>query len=103
MFAEPKEQAQAMFDLAQAQMGLASGKRDAAAWQDAALAYMRVAAHFPQDALAPEAMLATAQIEQQQLSDPKAAALLCQQIIAGYPSDPSVAGAKQMLGAAVKP
>ncbi len=97
LFTDPETQAQAFFTLAQAHAGLAATKNDPAAWQDAALAYMRVVAHFPQNALAPRALLATAQIEQQNLRDPAAAKLLYQQIVQQYPNDPSAATANEQL------
>ncbi len=102
IFAEPKDQAQALFDIAEAQAGIADANPAPALWQDVALAYMRIPANFPDDSLAPKALRATAQIEQEKLSDPKAAGLLYQQIIAQYPSDPAAATAKQLLPPAVK-
>src|SRR5439155_5819336 len=43
---DPKDQADALYYLAEAQAGLAEQKNDRAALQDAGLAYMRVVAHF---------------------------------------------------------
>lgn len=100
VFVEAKDQAQALFDLAEAQAGIAQQKaNDANAWKDAALAYMRVVAHFPDgatSALAAQSLLKTAQIEQK-LNDREAARLLYQQIATQYPSDPSAAAAKDAI------
>jgi TolA-binding protein len=97
---EPKDQAQALSLLADAQAGLAAAKNDAGAWQDAALAYMRVVAHFKDtpaaSALVVRAMLKTAQIEEK-LNDLDGARLLYEQLAAQYPSDPAAAEAKAAL------
>jgi hypothetical protein len=100
-FTEPTDQAHALLMIADAQSGLAGAANTLPAWQDAALAYMRVVAHFKDNtALAPQvakAMLRAGQIEEQ-LKDRDAAKLLYDQLIAQYPSDPSAAEAKAGLG-----
>jgi TolA-binding protein len=97
LFADPQSQSQALFTLADAQAGAAAAKTDTQSWQDAALAYMRVAAHFPDSPLAPRALLQVAQIEQQKLNDAAAARSLYQQIVRQYPNDPAAAAANSQL------
>jgi TolA-binding protein len=95
-FTDPKDQAQALLILAEAQAGTANQSNDANAWKDAALAYMRIVAHFPDSPTAPPALLKTAQIEQK-LNDLDAARSLYQQLAKQYPSDPSAAAAQAAL------
>jgi TolA-binding protein len=97
LFADAASQAQALFYLAQAEEGLAAPKNDPQSWQDVALAYMRIVAHFPASPLAPQALLKVAHIEKQQLNDPAAARSLYEQIAAQYPNDPAAAAAKEQL------
>jgi hypothetical protein len=97
LFSDPAAQAKALFYLAQAEAGLAAVRSDSQAWQDVALAYMRVVAHFPASPLAPQALLQVAQIEKQQLNDPAAARAIYQQISNQYASDPAAATAKEQL------
>ena len=97
MFVDPKDQVAALYDLAIAENGLALPKSDPAPWKDVALAYMRVVAHFPDNPLAAKSLLATAQIEQHQLSDPAAAKLLYQQIVTQFPNDPAAKSAQEQL------
>jgi TolA-binding protein len=96
----PREQADALYTLAEARAGLATQKNDAASWQDAALAYMRVVAHFKDSpfgaAYVPRSLFKTAQIEEQ-LNDVPAAKAIYQQLIEQYPNDQSAAGAKLAL------
>ena len=100
LFTEPREQAQALYYLAEAQTGLAAAKNDVPSWQDAALAYMRVVAHFEQhEAVRPfvaRSMLKAAQI-QETLRDPQAARLLYEQLVAQFPADPAAKDAKAAL------
>jgi len=97
---DPKDQAQALLILADAQAGIARGNDAPAAWQDAALAYMRVVAHFKDNpAIAPlvaKSMLRAGQIEEQ-LKDRDAARTLYEQLLAQYPSDPVAPDAKAGL------
>jgi TolA-binding protein len=98
IFLEPRDQAQALYYLAEAQAlaAAAATQNDAAAWQDAALAYMRVVAHFkdaPDAPFVPLSLLKTAQIEEK-LNDPAAARTLYEQVVAQYPQDPAAATAR---------
>jgi tetratricopeptide (TPR) repeat protein len=65
-FVEPRQQAEALFVLAAAREGEARTQRDSAKLKDAALAYMRVVAHFRgiagAEARVPAALLKTGQI-----------------------------------------
>ncbi|MEA2710931.1 MAG: hypothetical protein QOF78_3532 [Phycisphaerales bacterium] len=77
IFLEPRDQAQALYFIAEAQTGIATAKNDVPSWQDAALAYLRVVAHFrdgPPAAgpFAARSMLKAAQINER-LQDPAAA------------------------------
>jgi TolA-binding protein len=98
-FVDRNDQAQAMFYLAEAKAGLAAQKNDQASWQDAALAYMRVVAHFkdpPASPFVPRALLKTAEI-QEKLSDTTAAKNLYTQITQQYANDPAAAAAKAAI------
>jgi tetratricopeptide (TPR) repeat protein len=100
---DPKDQAQALLLLADAQAGVARGKDDPGAWQDAALAYMRVVAHFKENPAPPlaipvsQALLKTAQIEEKQLKDPDAARQLYQELAKSYPQTTAAAEANAAL------
>jgi hypothetical protein len=101
---DPKDQAQALLILADAKAGIARvGAGDApAAWQDAALAYMRVVAHFKDNPAPPlaipvsQALLKTAQIEER-LKDPQAARQLYQEVATTYPQTTAAAEARTAL------
>ena len=96
-FVDPRQQADAMFTIAQARLGIALTSKNANDLRDAALAYMRVVADFkdlPTRPHAAEALLKTAQIEEQ-LGDGGAAAQLYQQIIKESPQDPAAITAKE--------
>lgn len=97
---EPRDQAEALYFLAEARAGLAAQKNDLGSWQDASLAYMRVVAHFKESpfgaAYVPRALVKTAQI-QEHVKDAAAARSLYEQVIAQYPNDQAAAGAKLAL------
>jgi len=96
IFLEPRDQAQALYYLAEAQAAAAAQKNDVPSWQDAAVAYMRVVAHFKDASGAPFVALSlvkAAQIEER-LKDAAAARALYQQVIQQYPQDPAAATAK---------
>jgi TolA-binding protein len=100
LFTEPRDQAQALYFLAEAQTGIARAKNDVPTWQDAALAYLRVVAHF-QDAevarpFVARSMLKAAQI-QETLRDPAAARTLYDQLVQQFPSDPAANDARAAL------
>jgi len=108
LFTEPRDQAQALYFLAEAQTGVARAKNDVPSWQDAALAYMRVVAHFQDAPAAPPAvaaelrplvarsMLKAAQI-QETLRDSAAARTLYDQLVQQFPSDPAANDARAAL------
>ena len=101
IFTDARDQAQALYLLAEAQTGLALAKNDVPAWQDAALAYLRVVAHFkdaapPARAFAARAMLKAAQICET-VRDPAAARALYEQLTGEFPADPAAADARAAL------
>lgn len=88
VFVDPNDQAQALYLLAEARAGIAATKNDPAAWQDAALSYMRVVAHFPTSPYAASSLLKTGQIEEK-LNDFAAARAVYDQLVSQYPGDPA--------------
>jgi len=99
LFTDPAQQADAMYTIAEARMGLVAGGNDPTALKDAALAYMRVVADFkdaPGKPHVADSLLKTAQIEEQ-LAEPDVAARVYQQVAEQFPSDPAAAVAKQDL------
>ncbi|HEV2292824.1 MAG TPA: hypothetical protein VGR35_03160 [Tepidisphaeraceae bacterium] len=95
VFTDIKDQAQALFLLAQATEGLAGD--DPTALQDAALAYMRVVAHFKDAPGRPhvvESLMNTASILER-TKNSRAALELYQQVAAQYPDDPAAAVAQE--------
>ena len=99
LFTDPQQQADALFDIAQAREGLAGTSADQNTLKDVALSYMRVVADFKDTPGKPhvvESLMKTAQIETQ-LNDIDAAAKLYQQIAEQFPNDPAAATAKQQL------
>jgi TolA-binding protein len=103
IFTEPRDQAQALYFIAEAQTGIARAKNDVPSWQDAALGYMRVVAHF-HDPPVPEpvrpfvarSMLKAAQI-QETVRDPAAARALYEQLSKEFPADPAAKDAAAAL------
>jgi TolA-binding protein len=94
-FTEPMQQAEALWDLAEARLGLAQPKKDPNALRDAALAYMRIVAHFgelPNKPRVAAALLKTAAIEEQ-LGERDEALRLYQQVASQFPDDPIAAPA----------
>jgi TolA-binding protein len=99
LFIDPAQQADALYTIAEARMGLIAGANDPTALKDVALAYMRVVADFKDTAGKPhvaDSLLKTAQIEEQ-LAEPDVAARVYQQVADQFPSDPAAAVAKQDL------
>lgn len=95
IFTEPKDQAQALFLLAQAQEGLAG--EDPTALHDAALAYMRVVAHckdVPGKPHVVQSLMNTASILER-TKNHMAALELYEQVAAQYPDDPAAAAARE--------
>jgi TolA-binding protein len=96
LFTAPRDQAQALYLLAEAKLGVAGSQHEPTAWQDAALAYMRVVAHFKETPGAPyvaASLLRTAQIEEH-LNDLPAAKALYDQLAVQFPTDPAATDAK---------
>lgn len=94
VFVEPQDQADAVFYLAEARYGLAGANKDPQALQDAAIAYMRVVAHFKDAQGQPhvaESLLKTAAI-QEALNDKDAAIRLYEQVANQF--NESVSGPK---------
>jgi TolA-binding protein len=99
LFTDPQQQADALYTIAEAQMGLLGGSNDPTKLKDAALAYMRVVADFKDTPGKPhvaDSLLKTGQIEEQ-LAEPDVAAKVYQQVAEQFPDDPSAAVAKQNL------
>ena len=100
IFTEPRDQAQALYFIAEAQTGIARAKNDVPSWQDAALAYMRVVAHFrdapPAGPFVARSMLKAAQI-QETVRDPAAARALYEQLAKEFPADPAAKDAAAAL------
>jgi tetratricopeptide (TPR) repeat protein len=95
---EPAQQADALFYIAVAKHGLTDGQ-NADALKDAALAYMRVVAHFKNEPGAPhvaESLVRVAQIHEQ-LGEPQTAANLYEQVASQFKDDPAAQVARQGL------
>jgi tetratricopeptide (TPR) repeat protein len=99
LFTDPAQQADALYTIAEARMGLLGAGNDPTALKDVALAYMRVVADFkdvPGKPHVADALLKTAQIEER-LAEPDVAGRVYQQVADQFPSDPAAAVAKQNL------
>jgi TolA-binding protein len=99
LFTDPAQQADAMYTIAEARMGLVAGGNDPTALKDVALAYMRVVADFKDTPGKPhvaDSLLKTGQIEEQ-LAEPDVASRVYQQVADQFPSDPAAGVAKQNL------
>ena len=99
LFTDPVQQADAMYTIAEARMGLLAGGKDPTALKDVALAYMRVVADFkdaPGKPHVADSLLKTGQIEEQ-LAEPDVASRVYQQVADQFPSDPAAGIAKQNL------
>jgi len=95
---DPRQQADALFYVAEATYGLSDGK-NLAALKDAALAYMRVVAHFNDDPGKPhvaDALVKVAQIHER-LGEPQTAAKLYAQVAGQFKDDPAAQVARQSL------
>ncbi len=109
VFVEPKDQADALFYLAEARYGLSGASKEPPALQDVAIAYMRVVAHFKDAEGQPhvaESLLKSAAI-QEQLNDKDAAIRLYEQITTQFNESASAPKAREALdrlkGATTKP
>jgi TolA-binding protein len=99
VFVEPRDQSDALFYLAQAKHGLASASKDADALKDAAIAYMRVVAHFKDTQGKPhvaDSLVNVARIEEE-LNAPADAARLYNQVATQYTDSPAAATAREAL------
>jgi len=88
LFVEPKHQADALYLLAKAREGQAQSKDDSDAWQDAAIAYMRVVADFKDIPGAPHvanSLLDTARILENHLNEPAKAMRIYQNVQTQFP------------------
>jgi TolA-binding protein len=100
-FTDSLQQADALYLLAEAKFGLASSSTaaDKSELQDAALAFMRVVAHFkdqPDRPRVAQAMLRTGQILEQ-VGDAGGARAIYNQLVQQYPDDPNVPAARAGL------
>lgn len=99
-FTEPSEQAEALFLIAEARHAKA-GEGDATALQDAALAYMRVVAHFtdvPGRPRVAAALLKAGEISAR-LGDPQTARRLYDEVIRDFADDPAARSAAAAIKA----
>jgi TolA-binding protein len=99
-FIDPRQQADAMWLLAEAQSAKLGFVPDPVELEDCALAYMRVVAHFKDLDGHPhvvESLLKTAQIEEK-LNNPEAARALYDEIVQEYPDDALAQAARQRMG-----
>lgn len=110
LFVDPARQANALFILAQAREGQARSKNDPNAWRDAAIAYLRVVAHFKDAAGAPhvaDSLLRAAAILEKQLNQPPQALQMYQSIQNRFPNttaaDEAASQAARLLAAGVRP
>ena len=109
IFIEPRDQADALFYLAEAKYGLASSANDSASLKDAAIAYMRVVANFKDAQGKPhvaESLLNTAIIEEQ-LNASDDAMRLYDQVATQFNESPAATKAREALarlkGSTTKP
>jgi TolA-binding protein len=94
---DPSQQADALFDLAEAQFGLAGSNKDAL--KDAGIAYMRVVAHFKDQPGKPhvaESLVKTGNVYEA-LGDAKTAQQVYEQVATQYKDDPAAKLAQENL------
>jgi tetratricopeptide (TPR) repeat protein len=99
VFEDPRQQADALWALAEVRYAQAERTNTPTAWKDAALAYMRVVGHFEEHPNRPrvaESLLKTGLI-MARLQDTKAATQLLEQVVSRYPTDPAAQQARQEL------
>jgi hypothetical protein len=92
---EPEQQARALYLLAECRGAAAARSRDAQASARAAVAYLRLVAHFPDAPLAGDAMLKAADL-QQAAGDRAGAARLYGQFAAKYPGHAEAGKARDL-------
>jgi TolA-binding protein len=89
LFVDVRHQSDALYLLAQARQGQAEARNGTGAWQDAAIAYMRVAADFKDAPNSPHvaaSLLQAARILQNHLNQAPSAMRMYQSIVSQYPS-----------------
>ena len=99
IFTDPKQQADALYVIAEAKNGLLGSSDDPEALKDVALAYMRVVAHFKDQPNAPhvaESLFKTAQV-MERLKDERSAVALYQQLANEYAESPLATKAKEQV------
>jgi TolA-binding protein len=99
VFTDQRQQADALWILANSRAALAASKNDTKEMQDVALAYMRIVAHFkdaPNAPHVPESLLAAGEILEK-LKDTDGATNLYTQLSTAYPETPAGAKAKEGL------
>jgi tetratricopeptide (TPR) repeat protein len=99
LFTQPRQQADALHCLARARYGLADKSNDPAALKEAALAYMRVVAHFKELPDLPQVAdsLYMTGLILERLKEPQSAMRIYQNVIAQYNTDPAAAKARARL------
>lgn len=99
LFVEPEQRAEAMYLLAEAAFGNARASKSETDLKDAALAYMRVVAHFRESAgqpFVPEALLRAGAVCEE-LNDRETAVRLYQEVARDYGARPPASLAKQSI------
>ncbi|MCC6425041.1 MAG: tetratricopeptide repeat protein [Phycisphaerales bacterium] len=99
LFTLPAQQADALYCLAMAKYGLADKVNDPAVLKEAALAFMRVVAHFKDVADLPQVAdsLYRTGLIMERLNEPKSAVRIYQDVIGQYNTDPAAAKARARL------
>lgn len=99
LFIRPQQQAEALHCLARAKYGLADRSSDAAALKEAALAYMRVVAHFKEAGNLPQVAdsLYMTGVILERLKEPENARHLYESVVSQYNTDPAAAKAGARL------
>lgn len=99
LFTLPQQQAEALYCLARAKYGLADRSSDAAALKEAALAYMRVVAHFKEAGNLPQVAdsLYMTGVIMERLKEPEKARHLYESVVSQYNTDPAAAKARARL------
>jgi len=96
-FSDSNHQAEALFCIARARQGMAEQAKTGESYKDAALAYLRVVAHFREVASTPhvaESMVAAGSI-MERLNDRAAALRLYQEVVSRYNNAPAAVAAAQ--------
>lgn len=99
LFTQPRQQVDALYCLARAKYGLADKSGDPTALKEAALAYMRVVAHFNDESNLPQAAdsLYMTGVILERLKEPRSAMRVYEAVIRRHSTDPAAAKAKARL------